>query len=389
MAIRASLLHSAAFSSCLAVMAMAHAQDTAPAADPTAGDEAAGTIMGLPFDDPIVLAAGIAVGAIAIAIIVGAVLWMRGDKDDGAEASKDATEKKSAGAKPSAAKSAKQSVAAAGAKPGPRGPAGARPASLPITSPMDAPLEPSSMDPLADDDVSPAKPMVGTLSSNDVELDLPEIGDLADVDPVDAPKPVVVAPVVPQAPAAPIPVVPAVAAPVIPAAPMPVVPAAAIPAAPAPMPVAPIAAAPSVPTPAPSPVMPRAVAPAAVAPSIPSAPIMIPVGSTAPTTSPVAAAGPITASSVAKEWRRHRSESLFAFAKGLYEQALSTRGADGHLQRSGLVRLLAERGQADDLKRAEELVGVGGVAGDAIALLRARERRTRKSALRRSPRRNC
>jgi hypothetical protein len=231
------------------------------------------------------------------------------------------------------------------------------------------------MDPLADDDVSPAKPMVGTLSSNDVELDLPEIGDLADVDPVDAPKPVVVAPVVPQAPAAPIPVVPAVAAPVIPAAPMPVVPAAAIPAAPAPMPVAPIAAAPSVPTPAPSPVMPRAVAPAAVAPSIPSAPIMIPVGSTAPTTSPVAAAGPITASSVAKEWRRHRSESLFAFAKGLYEQALSTRGADGHLQRSGLVRLLAERGQADDLKRAEELVGVGGVAGDAIALLRAREQR--------------
>jgi hypothetical protein len=375
MAIRASLLHSAAFSSCLAVMAMAHAQDTAPAADPTAGDEAAGTIMGLPFDDPIVLAAGIAVGAIAIAIIVGAVLWMRGDKDDGAEASKDATEKKSAGAKPSAAKSAKQSVAAAGAKPGPRGPAGARPASLPITSPMDAPLEPSSMDPLADDDVSPAKPMVGTLSSNDVELDLPEIGDLADVDPVDAPKPVVVAPVVPQAPAAPIPVVPAVAAPVIPAAPMPVVPAAAIPAAPAPMPVAPIAAAPSVPAPAPSPVMPRAVAPAAVAPSIPSAPIMIPVGSTAPTTSPVAAAGPITASSVAKEWRRHRSESLFAFAKGLYEQALSTRGADGHLQRSGLVRLLAERGQADDLKRAEELVGVGGVAGDAIALLRAREQR--------------
>ena len=375
MAIRASLLHSAAFSSCLAVMVMAHAQDTAPAADPSAGDEAAGTIMGLPYDDPIVLAAGIAVGAIAIAIIVGAVLWMRGDKDDGAEASKDGAEKKSAGAKPSAAKSAKQPAAAAGSKPGPRGPAGARPASLPITSPMDAPLEPSSMDPLADDDVSPAKPMVGTLSSNDVELDLPEIGDLADVDPVDTPKPVVVAPVVPQAPAAPIPVVPAVAAPVIPAAPMPVVPAAAIPAAPAPMPVAPIAAAPSVPTPAPSPVMPRAVAPAAVAPSIPSAPIMIPVGSTAPTTSPVAAAGPITASSVAKEWRRHRSESLFAFAKGLYEQALSTRGADGHLQRSGLVRLLAERGQADDLKRAEELVGVGGVAGDAIALLRAREQR--------------
>jgi hypothetical protein len=300
---------------------------------------------------------------------------MRGDKDDGAEASKDGAEKKSAGAKPSAAKSAKQPAAAAGSKPGPRGPAGARPASLPITSPMDAPLEPSSMDPLADDDVSPAKPMVGTLSSNDVELDLPEIGDLADVDPVDAPKPVAVAPVVPQAPAAPIPVVPAVAAPVIPAAPMPVVPAAAIPAAPAPTPVAPIAAAPSVPSPVPSPVMPRAVAPAAAAPSIPSAPIMIPVGSTAPTTSPVAAAGPITASSVAKEWRRHRSESLFAFAKGLYEQALSTRGADGHLQRSGLVRLLAERGQADDLKRAEELVGVGGVAGDAIALLRAREQR--------------
>ena len=116
MAIRASLLHSATFCSSLALMAIAHAQDTAPAADPSAGDEAAGTIMGLPYDDPIVLAAGIAVGAIAIAIIVGAVLWMRGDKDEGGDASKGATAKQS---------TAKQSTAA-GTKPGPRGPAGAR-----------------------------------------------------------------------------------------------------------------------------------------------------------------------------------------------------------------------------------------------------------------------
>ncbi|MEY4103418.1 MAG: hypothetical protein RL461_620, partial [Planctomycetota bacterium] len=48
MAIRASLLHLAALCSNLALVAIAHAQDTAPAADPSAGDEAAGTIMGLP-----------------------------------------------------------------------------------------------------------------------------------------------------------------------------------------------------------------------------------------------------------------------------------------------------------------------------------------------------
>ena len=368
MAIRASLLHSATFCSSLALMAIAHAQDTAPAADPSAGDEAAGTIMGLPYDDPIVLAAGIAVGAIAIAIIVGAVLWMRGDKDEGGDASKGATAKQS---------TAKQSTAA-GTKPGPRGPAGARPASLPITTPTTESAE-SSMNPLADDDLSPAKPMMGAPMASAAELELPELGDLAELDAVEAPKPVAAAPVIPVIPAAPAPVMPVTPSPVVPAAvvpvtpvAIPVVPAAPVPPTPAPTP-APIAAAAAAPAPVPAPVMPRAAAPAATA--IPAAPIMIPVGSSTPTTSPVAAAGPITASNVAKEWRRHRSESLFAFAKGLYEQALSTRGSDGHLQRSGLVRLLAERGQGDDLKRAEELVGVGGVAGDAIALLRAREQR--------------
>ena len=362
MAIRASLLHSATLCSSLAMLAIAHAQDTAPAADPSAGDEAAGTIMGLPYDDPIVLAAGIAVGAIAIAIIVGAVLWMRGDKDDGADAAKEGSSKQSA------AKSAKQPAAAAGAKPGPRGPAGARPASMPITTPMAEPAA-SSIDPLADDDLSPAKPMTGAPMKSDTELDLPELGDLAELDAVEAPKPMAVAPVEPVIPAAP--VIPVVPVPVAPVAPIPVVPVAPVPAAPAPIAPAPIAVVPAAPVPAP--VLPRAAAP--VTSAIPAAPIMIPVGSTVPTASPVAAAGPITASSVAKEWRRHRSESLFAFAKGLYEQALSTRGSDGHLQRSGLVRLLAERGQGEDLKRAEELVGVGGVAGDAIALLRAREQR--------------
>ncbi|MEY4832069.1 MAG: hypothetical protein RL527_282 [Planctomycetota bacterium] len=361
MAIRASLLHSATFCSSLALMAIAHAQDTAPAADPSAGDEAAGTIMGLPYDDPIVLAAGIAVGAIAIAIIVGAVLWMRGDKDEGGDASKGATAKQS---------TAKQSTAA-GTKPGPRGPAGARPASLPITTPTTESAE-SSMNPLADDDLSPAKPMMGAPMASAAELELPELGDLAELDAVEAPKPVAAAPVMPVIPAAPAPVMPVTPSPVVPAAVVPVTPVAipVVPAAPVPPTPAPIAAAPA---PVPAPVLPRAAAPAATA--ISAAPIMIPVGSSTPTTSPVAAAGPITASNVAKEWRRHRSESLFAFAKGLYEQALSTRGSDGHLQRSGLVRLLAERGQGDDLKRAEELVGVGGVAGDAIALLRAREQR--------------
>lgn len=364
MAIRASLLHSATFCSSLALMAIAHAQDTAPAADPSAGDEAAGTIMGLPYDDPIVLAAGIAVGAIAIAIIVGAVLWMRGDKDEGGDASKGATAKQS---------TAKQSTAA-GTKPGPRGPAGARPASLPITTPTTESAE-SSMNPLADDDLSPAKPMMGAPMASAAELELPELGDLAELDAVEAPKPVAAAPVIPVIPAAPAPVMPVTPSPVVPAAVVPVTPVAipVVPAAPVPPTPAPIAAAAAAPAPVPAPVMPRAAASAATA--IPAAPIMIPVGSSTPTTSPVAAAGPITASNVAKEWRRHRSESLFAFAKGLYEQALSTRGSDGHLQRSGLVRLLAERGQGDDLKRAEELVGVGGVAGDAIALLRAREQR--------------
>lgn len=378
MDIRASLLHSATFCSSLAVMAVAHAQDTAPAADPSAGDEAAGTIMGLPYDDPIVLAAGIAVGAIAIAIIVGAVLWMRGEKDAEGADTKDATAKQSA--KQSAAK-AKQPAAAAGAKPGPRGPAGARPASMPITTPMTEPSSASSINPLADDDLSPAKPMMGAPMMSDAELDLPELGDLADLDAVESPTPMSAAPVIPVAPVNPVapvapvipaaPVIPVVPASVAPVAPIPVVPVAPVPLAPAPVTPAPIAVAPAATVPAP--VLPRAAAP--VTSAIPAAPIMIPVGSTVPTTSPVAAAGPITASSVAKEWRRHRSESLFAFAKGLYEQALSTRGSDGHLQRSGLVRLLTERGQGEDLKRAEELVGVGGVAGDAIALLRAREQR--------------
>jgi hypothetical protein len=373
MAIRASLLHLAALCSNLALVAIAHAQDTAPAADPSAGDEAASTIMGLPYDDPIILAAGIAVGAIAIAIIVGAVLWMRGDKDDAGEAGATA-------GKQASAKSSKQPAGAA-AKPGPRGPAGARPATTPMTTPMAASTpQPASSDPF-DDDLSPAKPMAAQGNMNAVDLDLPELGELelfgdepketapaVPAAPAVAPAvPVVPAPVIAAAPAPVVPVVPAVAPaiPVVPAPVIPVVPAAVVPVAPVVAPVIPAV---------PAPVTPVA-APRAATPSIPTAPIMIPVGSTAPTTSPVAAAGPITASSVAKEWRRHRSESLFAFAKGLYEQALSTRGADGHLQRSGLVRLLAERGQADDLKRAEELVGVGGVAGDAIALLRAREQR--------------
>ncbi|MEY4534018.1 MAG: hypothetical protein RLZZ246_336, partial [Planctomycetota bacterium] len=373
MAIRASLLHLAALCSNLALVAIAHAQDTAPAADPSAGDEAAGTIMGLPYDDPIILAAGIAVGAIAIAIIVGAVLWMRGDKDDAGEAGATA-------GKQASAKSSKQPAGAA-AKPGPRVPAGARPATTPMTTPMAASTpQPASSDPF-DDDLSPAKPMAVQADHDAMDRDLPELGELE----LFGDEPKETAPAVPAAPAV-APAIPVVPAPVIAAAPAPVVPvvpavAPAIPVVPAPViaaapapvvPVAPVVA-PVIPA-VPAPVTPVA-APRAATPSIPTAPIMIPVGSTTPTTSPVAAAGPITASSVAKEWRRHRSESLFAFAKGLYEQALSTRGADGHLQRSGLVRLLAERGQADDLKRAEELVGVGGVAGDAIALLRAREQR--------------
>jgi len=359
MAIRASLLHSATFCSSLVFVAIAHAQDPAPAADPSAGEEAAGTIMGLPYDDPIVLAAGIAVGAIAIALIVGAVLWMRGEKSEGGTASKGAASRK-----PTAQTSAGER------KPGPRTPGGARPASMPITTPMTDPAASSSMDPFGDDDLGSTKPMMGAPVTSDADFDLPGLLDLTDLDPVEAPKPMAVAPTVPViAPVAatPTPVVPAAVAPVTPVAPMPVVPAAATPAAPVPITAA------SAPAPVPAPVLPRAVVPATA--TIPAAPIMIPVGSSTPSTSPVAAAGPITASSVAKEWRRHRSDSLFAFAKGLYEQALSTRGSDGHLQRSGLVRLLAERAQTDDLKRAEELVGVGGVAGDAIALLRAREQR--------------
>lgn len=373
MAIRAPMLLSAALCQGLLVVGSAWAQDDAAPAPAAPAEAASNTIMGMPYDDPIVLAAGIAVVAVAIAVIVGAVLWMRSDKDD-AEPAADASAARAApakagpahsgGAKSGGAKSgaAKPGPTSAGAHHGPRATATKTPATTAPTVAVPMTTTPSPFDSteLDLDGVGASKPMSGAPSDS---LELPDLVGLdADLDtPPAAVAPLPPLPPLPMPAPAPVPVTPSVplATPAPTVAPVPVTPVPVVPVPSAPKPI----------------ITPAAPTPVAPTPMASTQPILIPVGSNTPTVSPVAAAGPITAASVAKEWRRTRGESLFAFAKGLYEQALSSRSSDAHLQRSGLVRLLAEHGQADDLRRAEELVGVGGVAGDAIALLRARENR--------------
>ncbi len=341
------------------IAASAFAQDDSKPADAAAAPVAVGdadtgpmTIMGLPIDDPIFVAAGIAIGAIAIAAIVGGVLWMRGGDDEasgGAKAAGGAGTSKSARPGPRAAGAARPATSAPAAASVPATAAQRASTVSESTSAGGARTAASALGFDGDDGVSAPKPMSGTLSADD-DLDLPAL-DAFDEEPlVTEPAPTPVAAPTPVSVPAPVP------APV------------AIPV------VAPVSA-PSA-SPAPVPVLPRATTPAMHStPSASTAPIMMSTGAASTAAPAAVTTGPITASSVAREWRRTRTDSLFTFAKHLYEQALTTRGADGHLQRSGLVRLLAERGQPDDLKRADELVGVGGVAGDAIALLRAREQR--------------